>query len=246
MTRQLPGAISRAYPRGHRPGGVGVEEVQDRAEDDRRPASAGSMTARRSGSRQDGLRGRAGPRRRRSPRRRWPAAPAHATARPDRCRRRRPGPRAGPPARPGGPRGDAGSPAPRSMNWPIPWRGGPGDGLGDERPVLPDQIPQRRVDRQQPLGLGPVGGEVVLAAKPVVIDTGHVRHAGIESAAHREHRLGVPQHGGACFRRRHASLSHRTASRSGAKLLLLTEHARQPAHTAFSRPQAGHPASQPT
>jgi len=41
-------------------------------------------------------------------------------------------------------------------------------------------------------------------------------------------------------------LSRRTASRSGAKLLRLTEQARQSAHTAFSRPQAGHPAGQPT
>jgi hypothetical protein len=38
----------------------------------------------------------------------------------------------------------------------------PGDGLGHEHPVLPDQIPQRRVDRQQSLGLGPAGGVVSL------------------------------------------------------------------------------------
>jgi hypothetical protein len=37
--------------------------------------------------------------------------------------------------------------------------GGPADRLGHERPVLPDQIPQRRVDSQQPLSFGPVGGK---------------------------------------------------------------------------------------
>jgi len=51
----------------------------------------------------------------------------------------------------------------------------PTDSLDHERPVLPDQIPQRRVDFQQPLSFGPVGGEAVLAAEPVVIDPGHVR-----------------------------------------------------------------------
>jgi len=56
---------------------------------------------------------------------------------------------------------------------PLP--GGPGDGLGHERPVLPDQIPQRLVDRQQPLGLGPVGGVVVLAAERVVVGLCQVR-----------------------------------------------------------------------
>ncbi len=43
--------------------------------------------------------------------------------------------------------------------------GGPGDSLGDERPVLLDHLGQRRVDLQQQVGLGPVRGEMVLAAQ---------------------------------------------------------------------------------
>ncbi len=62
--------------------------------------------------------------------------------------------------------------------------GGPADRLDHERPVLPDQISQRRVDSQQPLSFGPVGGEVVLVAEPVVVDAGHVRRSGVEPGGH--------------------------------------------------------------
>jgi hypothetical protein len=70
------------------------------------------------------------------------------------------------------------------MNWPMPLASGPADGAAQEHPVLTDQIPQLRIDRQQSFGLSPVGRVVVLAAEPISIDTRHVRHAGVKPGDH--------------------------------------------------------------
>src|SRR6266496_5100149 len=52
-------------------------------------------------------------------------------------------------------------------------------------PVLARHGGQRGVDGEQPGGLVPVGGVVVLAAEQAVIDPGHVRDTGVESWRHR-------------------------------------------------------------
>ena len=53
------------------------------------------------------------------------------------------------------------------MNWLTAQVGRHGDGADNECPVLLHQIRQLRVDLQQPVAFGPVGGIVVLAAQPV-------------------------------------------------------------------------------
>src|SRR5262249_11270837 len=50
---------------------------------------------------------------------------------------------------------------------------------GEEGTVRPDPEAEPRRDGQHPLGRLPVGGEVVLAAQPVVVDAGRVRDGGV-------------------------------------------------------------------
>jgi hypothetical protein len=48
---------------------------------------------------------------------------------------------------------------------------------GQEQAILPHFGWQQRIGLQQPIGLIPVSGEIVLAAQPVVIDAGNIRPA---------------------------------------------------------------------
>jgi hypothetical protein len=52
----------------------------------------------------------------------------------------------------------------------------------EEGPVGAHPEPQARRHGHHALGGLPVGGEVVLAAEPVVIDPGRVRHAGVQAS----------------------------------------------------------------
>src|ERR1700691_2237138 len=54
------------------------------------------------------------------------------------------------------------------------------DRASEEGPILACRGGRRGVDRRQRVCVGPVGGEVILAAQPVVVDPGMVRDAGVE------------------------------------------------------------------
>jgi len=51
---------------------------------------------------------------------------------------------------------------------------------GKERAVRPDVAEYAGIGGDRLLGGLPVGGEIVLAAQPVIVHPGHVRHAGVE------------------------------------------------------------------
>jgi hypothetical protein len=58
------------------------------------------------------------------------------------------------------------------------------DGPAEERAVGPHVGRDPRPDGNDLLGGFPVGGEIVLAAQPVVVDPGRVGHAGVDPARH--------------------------------------------------------------
>ena len=228
---------------GHRAGGIGVQEVQDRAEDDAdRPGrvdDSPQVLMAQDGRRVTQVRAD----------RSYPVAGGQQ--RPDVRQHHRVGIDVGDPGcgqdRPHGLVDRRGDRKPRAQvdELPDPLPGRPANGRDEERSVLLDQRGQRRVDPYQPHRLGPVGSEVILAAQPVVVDPRHVWHGGIQPGSHREHRPGVRQHGGPGLGRirRHVSLSRSQPSRNGANLLRLATHGKRRAHTAVSRPQPKHPAS---
>jgi len=75
-------------------------------------------------------------------------------------------------------------------------RGQVAHGPAEERAVAADAHSHERVGRHELLGQLAVGGEVVLAAEPVVVDPGDMRDAGIERRGLiREHARRLPPAG---------------------------------------------------
>ena len=66
----------------------------------------------------------------------------------------------------------------------------------EERPVRPHPVAQPRCHREHPVARDPVGGEVVLAAEPVVVDPRRVRDGGVDPE------IGIPALVVRCFRHR--------------------------------------------